>query len=59
MFTTDSIGLSYPASIKTLVRQGSRFNRKSPPAEEPFGAAIDSTSDDPSTGASLEPKNVL
>jgi hypothetical protein len=39
---TGLIGLSYRASRRRQIRQGSPFNRKSPPAEEPFDATIDS-----------------
>jgi hypothetical protein len=40
---TGLIGLSCPASLKMQDRTGSPFGRKSPPVQEPFDAAIDST----------------
>src|SRR5437870_13635039 len=60
MFTTDLIRLSYPASIRTQVRQESPSNRKWVLAKGPFVVGIDSISDGSSIAArDSNPKNVL
>src|SRR5882672_5025646 len=49
--STDLIRLSYPASIRTKVRQESPSNRKWVLAKDPFVVAIDSISDTSSMAA--------